>query len=119
LTDQWGNGYTDLLFNDNLPDREINRIKHRAIRDYLNDSGFQVGAIPDDVRQDAEDDALLAIKDETITRQARLFGIIDTFNNDKTIGTALRREKAAFYNNGYLALEYIRNIWYSSGDPAA
>jgi hypothetical protein len=73
------------------------------------------------VRQDAEDDALLsllAIKDETITRQARLFGIIDTFNDDKTIGNALRREKAAFYNNGYLALEYIRNIWYSS-DPAA
>jgi hypothetical protein len=39
LTDQWGNGYTDLLFNDNLPNREINRIKRHAIRDYCR---FQV-----------------------------------------------------------------------------
>jgi hypothetical protein len=36
----------------------------------------------------------------------------------KTIGNALRREKAPFYNSGYRALEYIRNIWYSS-DPAS
>eukprot|EP00962_Isochrysis_galbana_P044681 scaffold17399_cov122-Isochrysis_galbana.AAC.1 len=28
------------------------------------------------------------------------------------------RPTTPFYNNGYLALEYIRNIWYSS-DPAS
>jgi len=120
LTDQMDGGFTDLLFNNTLPEREINRIKRRTIRDYLNDFGFQVTSkdVPDEMRKEAEDDALLAVKDEMIKRQAKLFGIIDTFNGDKTIGNALRREKAAFYNNGYLALEYIRNIWYSS-DPAS